>query len=72
MESATFTLPPEAYTYSTPNNVDVNATNSCTIGFIPWNSTDTTVLGTQFFFNYDLFLKYDSGKINFQLGSNAP
>ena len=45
---------------------------SCTIGFVPWNSTDTTVLGTQFFFNFDVVFDYDHGTITFKKNSNAP
>jgi len=45
---------------------------SCTIGFVPWNSTDTTVLGTQFFFNYGVVFDYDDSTITFQENSDAP
>jgi hypothetical protein len=62
----TFTLPPEAYTYSEPNLVNPTASPSCVINV--YESTGNfTVFGTQFFTQYAAEFNYNKNTIGFAL-----
>lgn len=70
VDSTTYTMPPQAYTYST--TIGFNGYNSCTV-MVSFNavSTDTHTLGEPFLRQFVSTFDFDKNKVSFAQNVNA-